>query len=87
MAPQIGPRRRTVDDDAAQAHRYRCGQRLSKARIAAGLTTYRLATLCGFSDPSIISRYEGGVLPSLPRQFCLARMLEVEPNELWGFEW
>jgi transcriptional regulator with XRE-family HTH domain len=69
----------------AQEYRYRCGERLATARQTSGLTVRQLAAVCGFSDASIISRYEAGVMPSLVRQFRLAYALGVHPEELWSF--
>lgn len=85
MAAPIGPRPRTTADDAAHEYRQRCAERLASVRLAAGLSTYTLAMRCGFTDASIITRYERGVMPSLSRQFRLAMVLDVEPDQLWGF--
>jgi transcriptional regulator with XRE-family HTH domain len=85
MGAPTGRRRRTSADDKADVYRQLCAARLRAARGAAGLTPSALAFRCGFADSSIVHRYEEGVMPSLVRQFRLAEVLDVNPNDLWGF--
>jgi transcriptional regulator with XRE-family HTH domain len=85
MPGHRGPQARNQWDDLADAHRWLCGTRLAEARKRSGLSIREIATRAGIGDASLISRYEGGVTPSVARQFALAEALGVTMTELWGW--
>lgn len=74
-------------DDLVEAHRVACGERLAKARVNAGLSTYQVAHAIGIPTGrcNVITRYEDGTLPGLARMYELADVLGVSVDDIWGF--
>lgn len=72
--------------ERAEAHKAACGQRLRAARAEAGLSAYALGDLIGMPKTSnVITRYEDGAMPSMPRMYAIAEALGVDVNDIWGF--
>ena len=62
--------------------------KLKRYRRIAGYSQKKVAKLLGFSDASVISRWEHGVsLPSLLHVFKLSRLYDALPHELFNVIW
>jgi len=61
------------------------GENLRRIRIAKGFTQEQLADLANISENSVITLESGKLNSTIATCFALAKVLEIEPQELFKF--